>query len=208
MEDSDDESNDDESLGMNVGGDEGPDAEDDDEELYRDVNINLEDRDVQMTDVHSTQVLEDTHVTITPVNPDGQQQIVPLLVTAPTLPSLSIPIMSQVQQSPAPTPTTAPSTSLQDHPYFGSLFGIDHRLKTLEANFSEFRQTNQFAEAVSFIPEIVDRYIDHRMNEAVKVALEAEVLTRSSNSSKTSYAVAADLSELELKKILIEKMES
>nr|GEY69822.1 hypothetical protein [Tanacetum cinerariifolium] len=38
--------------------------------------------------------------------------------------------------------------------------------------------------------------------------LEAEVLTRSSNSSKTSYAVAADLSEMELKKILIEKMEA
>nr|GFC18114.1 hypothetical protein [Tanacetum cinerariifolium] len=34
-----------------------------------------------------------------------------------------------------------------------------------------------------------------------------EVLTRSSNSSKTSYTVATDLSEMELKKILIEKME-
>nr|GEW38019.1 hypothetical protein [Tanacetum cinerariifolium] len=37
--------------------------------------------------------------------------------------------------------------------------------------------------------------------------LEAKVLTRSSNSSKTSYVVATDLSEMELKKILIEKME-
>nr|GEZ46442.1 hypothetical protein [Tanacetum cinerariifolium] len=34
-----------------------------------------------------------------------------------------------------------------------------------------------------------------------------EVLTRSSHSSRTSYAVAADLSEMELKKILIDKME-
>nr|GFA80120.1 hypothetical protein [Tanacetum cinerariifolium] len=41
----------------------------------------------------------------------------------------------------------------------------------------------------------------------VNEQLEAEVLTRSSNSSKTSYAVAADLSEMKLKKILIEKME-
>nr|GEW07914.1 hypothetical protein [Tanacetum cinerariifolium] len=41
----------------------------------------------------------------------------------------------------------------------------------------------------------------------VNEQLKAEVLTRSSNSSKTSYAVAADLSEMELKKILIEKME-
>nr|GFB62080.1 hypothetical protein [Tanacetum cinerariifolium] len=37
--------------------------------------------------------------------------------------------------------------------------------------------------------------------------LESEVLTRSSHSLRTSYAVAADLSEMELKKILIEKME-
>nr|GEW96108.1 hypothetical protein [Tanacetum cinerariifolium] len=39
------------------------------------------------------------------------------------------------------------------------------------------------------------------------VSPDAEVLTRSSHSSKTSYAVAADLSEMELKKILIEKIE-
>nr|GFC84070.1 hypothetical protein [Tanacetum cinerariifolium] len=37
--------------------------------------------------------------------------------------------------------------------------------------------------------------------------LEAEVLTRSSHSLKTSYDVAADLSEMELKKILIDKIE-
>nr|GEV31213.1 hypothetical protein [Tanacetum cinerariifolium] len=130
---------------------------------------------------------------------------------------------------------------------------------------AEFMQTNQFAEAISLILGIVDKYIDHRMNESMKVAvrlqsdrlqdeaqeenedflnkldeniqkiikeqvkeqvkvqvskilpknekivneqLEAEVLTRSSNSSKIYYAVAADLSGIELKKILIEKMES
>nr|GEZ56697.1 reverse transcriptase domain-containing protein [Tanacetum cinerariifolium] len=56
------EDSDDESHGMNVGRDEGPDAETNVEELYKDVNINLEGRDVQMTDVHTTQVLEDTHV--------------------------------------------------------------------------------------------------------------------------------------------------
>nr|GFC95986.1 hypothetical protein [Tanacetum cinerariifolium] len=73
-EKSDDESNDDVSLGLNVGSEEGQDAKDDDDELYRDVNINLEGRDVQMIDVHTTQEFEDTHVTLTPVNPDGQQQ--------------------------------------------------------------------------------------------------------------------------------------
>nr|GEZ38268.1 hypothetical protein [Tanacetum cinerariifolium] len=44
-------------------------------------------------------------------------------------------------------------------------------------------------------------------DSSVNAQLEAEVLTRSSHSSRTSYAVAADLSEMELKKILIEKME-
>nr|GEY27157.1 integrase, catalytic region, zinc finger, CCHC-type, peptidase aspartic, catalytic [Tanacetum cinerariifolium] len=73
VENSDYEGNDDDSHGMNVQGDEGPDADDDDNELYGDLNINLEGRDIQMVDVHRTQVIEDTHVTLTLVNPDGQQ---------------------------------------------------------------------------------------------------------------------------------------
>nr|GFA51223.1 hypothetical protein [Tanacetum cinerariifolium] len=46
-----------------------------------------------------------------------------------------------------------------------------------------------------------------RTEQSVNAQLEAKILTRSSHSSRTSYAVAADLSEMELKKILIEKME-
>nr|GEV68217.1 hypothetical protein [Tanacetum cinerariifolium] len=46
-----------------------------------------------------------------------------------------------------------------------------------------------------------------KIEQTVNEKLEAEVLTRSSNSSKTSYAVAADLSEMELKNILIKKIE-
>nr|GFA24353.1 hypothetical protein [Tanacetum cinerariifolium] len=45
-----------------------------------------------------------------------------------------------------------------------------------------------------------------KIEQTVNEQLEAKVLTWSSNSSKTSYAVAADLSEMELKKILIEKI--
>nr|GEW80802.1 hypothetical protein [Tanacetum cinerariifolium] len=183
---SDDEGNDDASLGLNVGGEEGQDAEDDDEELYRDVNINLEGRDVQMTNAHTTQEFKDAHVTLTLVNPDGQQQ-------------------SSSMSSQFVTSMLNPSPDA----------GID----------SLFETTLWFAEAVSSIPGIVERYMDQRMNEAVKVKeqvfkilpkieqtvnekLKAEVLTRSSNSSKTSYAMATDLSEMVLKKILIEKMES
>ncbi|GJV27690.1 hypothetical protein Tco_1384138 [Tanacetum coccineum] len=187
------------------------------------------------------------------------------LSSATTLPPPPTPLISHLQQTPAPTPTTVPSSSLQDLLNFGSLFGFDHRLKTLEDDFSEFKQTNQFAVTFSLILGIVDAYLANKMNEAVKTAvqiqsdrlreeaqaenedfinkvddnikkiikeqvkeqvkaqvskilpkiektvneqLEAEVMTRSSNESKTSHAVAANLSELELKKILIDKMES
>nr|GFC39831.1 hypothetical protein [Tanacetum cinerariifolium] len=43
-----------------------------------------------------------------------------------------------------------------------------------DANFSEAMQTNQFAGAVSVIPRIVNQYMDQRMNEAVKVAIQIQ----------------------------------
>nr|GFB58731.1 hypothetical protein [Tanacetum cinerariifolium] len=199
-------------------------------------------------------------------------------MTAPTMTPSTIATTITTSQAPI-LPTTVSSTIIQNLPNFGSLFGFDNRLRTLEANFAEFMQTNQFAGVVSAIPGIVQRYMDQWMNEAfgfdnrlrtleanftefmqtnqfagvvsaipgivqrymdqwmneavkkiikeqvkeqVKVQvskilsrieqtmnkqLEAKVLTRSSHSSKTSYAVAADLSEMELKKILIEKID-
>nr|GEY95394.1 hypothetical protein [Tanacetum cinerariifolium] len=47
-----------------------------------------------------------------------------------------------------------------------------------------------------------------KIQKTIIEQLEAEVLTHSSNESKTSHAVAANVSELELKKILIDKIES
>nr|GEV05594.1 hypothetical protein [Tanacetum cinerariifolium] len=186
----DDESNDDASLSLNVGSEEGQDAGDDEDELYRDVNINLEGKDVQMTDVHTTQEFEDTHVTLTLMDVPTSTSVVSFTLTALTLPPPTIPASSQVQQAPTP-PTTAPSTLLQDLPNFGS--------------------------AVSSIPRIVQRYMDQWMNEADKIIkeqvkeqvskilpkiektvneqLEAEVLTRSSNSSKTSYVALVEAYE-------------
>ncbi|GJQ91878.1 hypothetical protein Tco_0003017 [Tanacetum coccineum] len=243
VESTDDEDSDEEIQGANVEGDKQDEEETNEEvepnEFYRDVNINLVGRDTKMMDapriiIQNTQVIEDTHVIITLVNPE------------------------------VPTPATVPSTSLQDLPNIGSLFGFDHRLKTLENDFLKFKQTNQFTEAISTIPGIVDAYLANKIHEAVKNVvqlqsdrlrdeaqaenedfinklddnikkiikdqvkeqvkaqvskillkiektvneqLEAEVLTRSSNESKTSHAVAANLSELELKKILIDKLE-
>nr|GEX74860.1 retrotransposon protein, putative, Ty1-copia subclass [Tanacetum cinerariifolium] len=67
-ESSDDEGNDEEDLYLNVGREEGHIKEEKKDELYRDVNIN-HGRGIQVT-----QEVEDSHVTLTPVNPDGQWQ--------------------------------------------------------------------------------------------------------------------------------------
>nr|GEW35928.1 putative reverse transcriptase domain-containing protein [Tanacetum cinerariifolium] len=223
--------------------------EDDGNELYRDVDINLEGQQ-QSSSVSSRFVsnmlnpsadigidfifnlnTESTSRVDVPVTTTAE----PPLLFATTLPPPSTPIILNLQQIPVPLLANVPSSSLQDLLNFSSLFGFDHRLKALEVNFSKFMQTNQFTEAISSILGIVDKYIDYRMNEAMKniikekvkeqvkaqvskilpkiektvnEQLEAKVLNRSFNSSKISHAVAANLSEIKPRKILIEKMES
>ncbi|GKE80210.1 hypothetical protein Tco_1550210, partial [Tanacetum coccineum] len=248
-EESDDESN--EESDKEVQGANSEDEEIDEEatheedeanELYRDVNINLEGRDTVMTDaplpnVQATQEIEDTHVIITaPINPEDVPVTTiaePPFVSETTLPPQPTPLITHMQQIPVPTPTT-------------------------------FKQTNQFAKAISSILGIVDAYLANKLHEAVKTAvqvqserlgdeaqaknvdllnklddnikkiikdqvkeqvkaqvskifprikkivnkqLKAEVMTRSSTESKTSLAISSNLSELELKKILLEKIE-
>ncbi|GJS84756.1 hypothetical protein Tco_0751297 [Tanacetum coccineum] len=229
VESTDDEDSDDVIQDANVEGDMINEEETHEEVeanvLYRDVNVNLEGRDTVMTDaplpnVQETQVTEDTHVIITPVIPEGQQQssfvssgfvsnmfnprpdtgidliftlntmatslvdvlvttiVEPPFVSVTTLPPPPTPLITYMQQTPVPTPTTVPRSSLQDLPNFGSLFGFDHRLKTLETNFSKFKQTNQFADVVSSIPGIIDAYLANKMHEAVKtdVRLQSDKL--------------------------------
>nr|GFB21846.1 hypothetical protein [Tanacetum cinerariifolium] len=153
---SDEEGNGEENLGLNVGREEGQDEEDDADELYRDVNINLEGRGVQMGDAHTTQEFEDSYVTLT----------------------LSDRLRDEAQAE------------------------NEEFLKTINENMQKIIK-EQVKEQVKVQVSKMLPKIEQTVNEQ----LEAEVLTRSSNSLKTSYVVAADLSKMELKKILIEKME-
>nr|GFA05246.1 hypothetical protein [Tanacetum cinerariifolium] len=57
-----------EDLGLNIGEEERHIEEEDEDELYRDVNIN------QGRGLQASPEVEDSHVTLTPVNPDGQRQ--------------------------------------------------------------------------------------------------------------------------------------
>nr|GEY95659.1 hypothetical protein [Tanacetum cinerariifolium] len=169
LKNSDDEGNDDASLGLNVGGEEGQDAEDDDEELYRDVNINLEGRDVQMTDVHTTQEFKDTRVILTSVNPD-------------------VKVAVQIQ-----------SDRLQDEAQAENKAFLNNLDENIQKIIKEQVKEQVKLQASKILPN---------NEKTVNEQLKAKVLTRSSNSSKTSYVVAADLSEIELKKMLIEKIKS
>nr|GFA41887.1 hypothetical protein [Tanacetum cinerariifolium] len=210
---SDDEGNDEENIGLNVGREEGQDEEDDEDELYRDVNINLEGRvSSSLSSQFVTSMLNPTpdagidliFETTSQMDVQAPTKVAPLPLSAPNLTPSTIATISTVPQAPTPS-TTASSTLLQNLPNFGSLFGFEHRLKTLEANFSEFMQTNRFAgfdrlcdEAQAENEEFL-KNLDENIQKIIKDQVKEQV--------KTSYAVAVDLSEMELKKILIEKME-
>nr|GFB53644.1 hypothetical protein [Tanacetum cinerariifolium] len=53
---------------------EGEQVQDEEDNLYRDVNINLERSDAEMTNAQANQDMEDSHVTLTPVPPVAQQK--------------------------------------------------------------------------------------------------------------------------------------
>ncbi|GJR91210.1 hypothetical protein Tco_0215221 [Tanacetum coccineum] len=132
---------------------EGDQEQDEEDDLYRDVSINLERSDAEMTNAQVNQDTNDTHVTLTTV---------PLV--------------------------------------------FDQRVFALEIEMSEFKQTNQFAEAVSSILGIVDNYLASKIKETIDVKAQvskimpkvekyiteyigAEVLVRSTNQPQTSYAI-------------------
>nr|GEZ88932.1 hypothetical protein [Tanacetum cinerariifolium] len=234
LEDDEDDDNGDEDQGLRISEEERIQEEEEADELYR---------------------VESIFTT-------ASSPIAPLLTPTPSMTPSTIATITTTSEAPIP-PTTFPSAVLENLLTFDSVFRFEDRVKSLEVNFSEFMQTDQFAEAVSKILGIVHQYMTQQMTEAVREAvqiqtdriqdsfqrendeflrtidenmkkiikgqvksqvkeqvsrilprieefvnaqLEAEVLTRSSNSSRTSYAVDADLTEMELKKILIEKM--
>nr|GFB98033.1 hypothetical protein [Tanacetum cinerariifolium] len=180
-EGSKDESNDEEDQELRLSEEARIQEEEEAAELYRDVNIN------QGRGLQVTQNIEDSHVTVTLVQPDGPQEsssvssfvtsmlnptsdvwvesiftttsspIVSLQTPTPIMTPSTIATITTSGDAPLP-PTTIPSIILENLPTFKSAFRFDKRL-------------------------------------------------RSSHSSRTSYAIASDLSEMELKKILIKKIE-
>ncbi|GJX15583.1 hypothetical protein Tco_0216415, partial [Tanacetum coccineum] len=157
---SDDEDSDNEVEGVDVKGEKSDEdaiyVEDQGNKADRDTNANLERRD----DVKVDAVLPQVQATYLSSRYSCHCHCGAIL------------LCTQLQQLPILTLATTPSSSLQNLPGFGSLFGFDNRLKALEDNFSEYKQTNQYAEALSSIPGMVDQYLANKMKEVVDVAVQ------------------------------------
>nr|GFC68074.1 hypothetical protein [Tanacetum cinerariifolium] len=75
----------------------------------------------------------------------------------------------------------------------------DEFLRTIDDNIKKIIKEQVKSQVKAQVTRILPR-----IKESVNAQLEVEVLTRSSHSLRTSYAIVADLSEMELKKILID----
>nr|GFA54457.1 hypothetical protein [Tanacetum cinerariifolium] len=186
-EESEDDGNGEEDQGLRISEEERMQEEDKADELYR------------MESIFMT-----GSSTVTPI-PSPQSTMTPSIIST----------FMTASQLPIP-PTPIPSLDLQNLPTFTSIFRFEDRVKLLEVNFSNISSIvhqymhQQMPKAIREVKTQVKAQVTRilpRIEESMNAQLEAEVLTRSSHSSRTSYAVAADLSEMELKKILIDKME-
>ncbi|GJS79297.1 hypothetical protein Tco_0729178 [Tanacetum coccineum] len=226
VESTDDDYNDDEIKGANVVGEEmdeeATNAEGEENKSYRDVNVNLEGRDTTMTDAplpnqssfvssgfvsNMLNPRPDTGIdSIFNLNTEATSLInvsittiaEPPLVFATTLPPSPTPLITHMQQTPLPTPTIVPISSLDEAQAENKDF-----LNKLDDNIKKIIKDQVKEQVKAQVSKILPK-IEKTVNEQ----LEAKVMTRSSTESKTSLAIAANLSELELNKILIEKMES
>ncbi|GKE22852.1 hypothetical protein Tco_1434364 [Tanacetum coccineum] len=258
VESTNDEDDNEEVQGVNIEGqeidEEANSEETEGNELYRDLNINLEGRDVEImdaqpTNVQTTQVTEDTHVIITPVIPEGQQRsssvlsgfVSNMLNPRPdtcidsifTLNTKATSLVDVPVTTIAKPPFMSATTLPPHHTYATNTSSYTNNCsKLLPARSSQLwlfiRRLKDEAQAknADFLNKLDDnikKIIKDHVKEQVKAQvskilpkiektlneqLEAEVMTRSSTESKTSLAIAANLSELKLKKILIEKIES
>ncbi|GJR05156.1 hypothetical protein Tco_0528140 [Tanacetum coccineum] len=125
--------------------------------MTKTVNIRLKGlmlKGANSNEVQATQKMK-TSVTLNSIHPDGQQQSSLLYQLASSQQCKS---KSRYGVTVLDNKHKAPSNKIL--------------LKALEDNFSELRQTNQYAEALSSIPGIVDHYLTNKMQEAVDVAVQ------------------------------------
>ncbi|GJW64330.1 hypothetical protein Tco_0116214 [Tanacetum coccineum] len=101
------------------------------------------------------------------------------------------------QATPTLTPTTSVATTL--FPLlldFSYVFKFNDRVTNLEKDLSEIKHVDQYAQALSSIPTIVDCYIDKKLREAIQKAIVAHNLDskEEAQAEKRDYIKLVDTS--------------
>ncbi|GKC66448.1 hypothetical protein Tco_1099046, partial [Tanacetum coccineum] len=186
---------------------------DDGEELYKDINVNLRQEDVEMTDadqggadqhkidgpIQSSSVPSnftkkllnfknvspaDNKIsslmdnTVRTEEPSGKTStlftvpITVILTTIPPPPHFFNPLRQQ--KTPYPTPTASEvTTAFPALPDFAFVFRFNDRVTNLERELLEMKQVDQYAQDISLIPAIIDRYIDNKLVKAIHKAIQS-----------------------------------
>nr|GFA34576.1 hypothetical protein [Tanacetum cinerariifolium] len=208
-EEDEDNGNGDEDQGLRISEEERIKEEEEADELYRDVDIN------QGRVLQVSQDIKDSHVTLTPIQPDGRQESssVSSLVTSMLNPttdagveSIFTTASSSIALLPTPTPIMTPSTiatitTTSEAPIPPITFP-SAVLKNLPTFVSAVReavqiQTDRLQDSFQRENDEFLCTIDENMKKIIKGQVKSQVKEQ----------VSPDLTEMELKKILIEKME-
>ncbi|GKD06043.1 hypothetical protein Tco_1181017, partial [Tanacetum coccineum] len=199
-------------------------------ELYDDVNVNFGNRDTEMTDADQggseqqnvsqelgfEQVEEDAHVTLTLIL-DIQKADEPVQSSSVSS-DFTSKLLNLQNASPADNEIASlTETSARHAMAVPEITSFNNRVTNLEKDLSEIKQVDQYAQALSSIPAIVNHYINNKLRDAINKVIQAHNLdcrqeaqdkkNKSSSQPQSTYEAAAALFEFELTKILIDKME-
>nr|GEX37449.1 hypothetical protein [Tanacetum cinerariifolium] len=177
------------------------DEEDDDvlKELYKDVNVNLENSDVEITDANpkdneTASLME----TLAPNATEILELTFGFTTTTHPLPMFFSPLLQQ-QTPTIPTPTYKnPIVTLPEIANFTSYPAskMKEAMNVVDSTMKNIIKNQVKEQVCKFMPNI-EKYVTE--------SLRAEVLVRLTNQPRTAYAVVASLLEFELKKVLINK---
>ncbi|GKB41224.1 hypothetical protein Tco_0886166 [Tanacetum coccineum] len=148
------------------------DDEDDEvtKELYEDVNVNLGNEDTEMTNVDQG---DDEHVKSSSVSSDFTRKLLNLKNPSPADNEIASLMETSARHATAIPEITSATTSFTSLLDFASVFKFNERVTNLEKDLSEIKQVDQYAQALSSIPAIVDCYMDNKLGEAINKAIQA-----------------------------------
>ncbi|GJV75882.1 hypothetical protein Tco_1507466 [Tanacetum coccineum] len=184
-------------------------------------NVNLEGGDVEMTDTNTTKDTKDAHpqrlqlplqqslhlffLSFNQVNKhdtteDTKDAHVTLTAATPVVQQQSSSVSDLVSKFISPT---------TDEDEGSSRCGYSAQIKQAQAENQEFLNSldSNMQKLIKDQVKTQTSKIKSKVEKYVTESLGAEVLIRSTNQPQTSYGIASSLSELELKRILMDKME-